>query len=171
MWAFAPIPSDGKIQFYKRDQADFGFLSNYCLAPVEINGVNWPHIEAYYQSRKSENPAYHARILEREKPSWSKYVGDSRIGHPRLSKKSWFRKRPQDFRADWEQVKVDEMRIALRAKFTQHTPLRLSLLATGSAKIIEDCSTDFFWGVGEDGSGENWLGRLLMALRTDLARR
>lgn len=166
--AFPPIPQDGTIRFYKRDRPDFGFLSNFYIAPVEIEGRTWPHTEAFYQSRKSRNPDYHSRILEREKPSWSKYVGDSRIGDSKLAEQSWFRTHPEDLRADWEQIKLEVMQVALRAKFTQHIHLRWSLIATGTADIIEDSTSDYFWGCGTNGLGENWLGRLLMDLRRQL---
>jgi N-glycosidase YbiA len=163
--AFPPIPEDGTIRFYKRDRPDFGFLSNFHIAPVEIEGTIWPHSEAFYQSRKSENPEYHARILQHEKASWSKYVGDSRTGDSEIAAQSWFRTRPEDLRTDWDQIKIEVMRVALRAKFMQHEHLRLSLIATCNAVIIEDSASDYFWGSGADGSGENWLGRLLMELR------
>ena len=55
---------------------------------------------------------------------------------------------------------------ALIAKFTQNKNLRLALLNTDSALLIEDSSTDYFWGYGEDGRGENMLGNLLMELLT-----
>lgn len=92
-------------------------------------------------------------------------VGDSRIGDSKLTKQSSFRTSPEDLLADWDQIKINVMRVALRAKFTQHDHLRLSLIATGNAEIIEDSASDYFWGSGADGSGENWLGRLLMELR------
>lgn len=168
--AFPPIPLDGEIRFYKRDRPDFGFLSNFFVAPVTINGVTWAQTEAYYQAQKSANPDYHARIQESDKPSWSKYVGDSRIGHPKLAKKSWFRQHPDDLRADWDNVKLDVMRVALQAKFTQHDFLRRSLLNTRDSEIIEDSASDYFWGEGQDGSGDNWLGRLLMDLRVILTK-
>ncbi len=167
-WAFPPIPLDGEVRFYKRDRPDFGFLSNFHVAPVVIEGVSWAHTEAYYQAQKSKNPEYHARIRENEKPSWSKYVGDSRIGHRKISQQSWFRKHPEDLRSDWNEIKLDVMRVALRAKFTQHQSLSRSLLMTGKARIVEDSASDYFWGIGADGSGENWLGRLLMDLRAEV---
>ena len=163
--AFPPIPADGQILFYKRDREDFGYLSNFYISPVEIEGVRYPHTEAYYQSQKSYSLDYRARILEKDRPSWSKYVGDSRLGHPKLSGKSWFRQRPEDLRADWDEVKLSVMRTAVRAKFTQNRNLMKALMRTDDAKIIEDSASDEFWGCGSDGSGKNWLGVILMECR------
>ena len=41
-------------------------------------------------------------------------------------------------------------------------------MRTGDAEIVEDSAFDTFWGVGGDGTGLNWLGRILMETRTAL---
>lgn len=166
--AFPVVPADNRVLFFDRDRADFGFLSNFHPCRLHIDGRDWPHVEAYYQSQKSTNPAYHAEILKKEKPSWAKYVGDSRIGDPRLARKSWFRKHPEDLRSDWDTIKVDTMRTALHAKFTQHRDLQRALLHTWPADLVEDAPRDRFWGSGTDGRGLNRLGTLLMELRAGL---
>lgn len=164
--AFPATPQDNKVMFYERGRLEFGFLSNFYPCRIEIDGHVWPHTEAYNQSQKSTNPDFHSRILEKSGPAWAKYVGDSRIGDPRISRKSWFRKHPDDLRSDWDEVKVSVMVTALHAKFTQNKNLRLSLLSTSPAELIEDSSKDAFWGVGENGGGETMLGILLMELRS-----
>lgn len=165
---FPPIPKDNRILFFKRDRMDYFFLSNFFPCPLEIDGKKWPHTEAYYQARKSKNPLYHERILQKDKAWWAKYVGDSRIGDPKIAKKSWFKKYPDDLRDDWDDIKAGAMEKALYAKFTQHDYLKQALLKTAPAKIIEDSPNDFYWGMGHDGSGRNRLGNMLMQLREDL---
>ena len=39
------------------------------------------------------------------------------------------------------------------------------LLRTGQIPLVENTSVDMFWGNGEDGTGSNMLGYLLMKLR------
>lgn len=78
------------------------------------------------------------------------------------------RNRKKKLRADWEAVKLDIMRKALRAKFTQHEELRAVLISTGDADIIEHTANDSFWGDGGDGTGRKMLGQLLMELREEL---
>jgi ribA/ribD-fused uncharacterized protein len=46
--------------------------------------------------------------------------------------------------------------------------LRVILLATGEAKLVEHTSNDAYWGDGGDGSGKNMLGRVLMEVRERL---
>ena len=166
--AFPPIPEDNRILFYKRDRADYGFLSNFFQTNVEIDGIIWPHTEAYYQAQKSEYPEYREKILQNLKPSWSKYVGDSRIGAQNIAKKTWFRKYLADLRPDWEEVKLSVMRKAVKAKYSMNTNLRRALFKTQNTLVIEDSMTDEFWGIGQQGSGKNWLGILLMDCRSEL---
>ena len=60
------------------------------------------------------------------------------------------------------------MRNALMAKFTTHSDLRDALLATGDEELVENAPTDYFWGCGKLGGGQNMLGKLLMATRQAL---
>jgi ribA/ribD-fused uncharacterized protein len=60
------------------------------------------------------------------------------------------------------------MRKAVRAKFTQHPDLRAILLGTGDARLVEHTENDSYWGDGGDGSGKNWLGKILMEIREEL---
>ena len=168
--AFPRIPTDNKILFFSRDQVDFGFLSNFYLCDLHIDQHYWPHVEAYYQAQKSENSQFQDEILKKENPSWSKYVGDSRIGDRRLSKKSWFRKHPEDLRPDWAQIKIEVMKKALNAKFTQNINLQLALLNTLPAELVEDSENDSFWGTGKENDGKNILGNLLMDIRSGIKK-
>ena len=42
------------------------------------------------------------------------------------------------------------------------------MLSTGDSKIYEHTKNDKYWADGEDGSGKNMLGILLMKLREEL---
>jgi N-glycosidase YbiA len=53
-------------------------------------------------------------------------------------------------------------------KFSQHPDLATLLLATGDAELIEDSPFEPFWGIGLDGTGLNWAGRVLMEVREQL---
>lgn len=54
------------------------------------------------------------------------------------------------------------------AKFTQHADLQKILLGTGKEVLIEDTTDDAYWGWGTSKVGENKLGRILMAIRTEI---
>jgi ribA/ribD-fused uncharacterized protein len=78
-------------------------------------------------------------------------------------------------RKDWEDVSIEIMRGLLKQKFT-YSILRRKLLSSFSATLIEGNTWhDNFWGncvCGErpecEAPGQNWLGKLLMEIRTSL---
>lgn len=78
------------------------------------------------------------------------------------------RDRKKKLRRDWESAKVSLMTDAVRAKFTQHEELRVLLLGTVDAKIVEHTENDDYWGDGGDGRGRNMLGQILMRVRAEL---
>ena len=78
------------------------------------------------------------------------------------------RDRAKPLRADWESVKDDIMREAVRAKFTQHADLRSLLLSTGDSTLVEHTTKDSYWADAGDGSGKNRLGEILMEIRVEL---
>lgn len=139
------------IKFWKTLDK-WGEFSNFYRFPVTINGKEWKSTEHYYQAMKFIDPKIQQHIADQTIPRLAADEG-----------------RRTDFplRADWETVKDDVMRIALRAKFS-NPELRYLLLSTGDEKIVEDSPTDPYWGVGKDGSGKNMLGILLMELREQL---
>jgi len=71
-------------------------------------------------------------------------------------------------RADWNDVKVEKMRMIIRAKALQHEYVRRKLLATGDRELVENSWRDDFWGWGPNRTGQNMLGRLWMDLRAEL---
>ena len=60
------------------------------------------------------------------------------------------------------------MRAAVRQKFTTHKDIQQTLLDTGDEEIVEHAPSDYYWGIGADGSGKNMLGRILMEVRDQL---
>lgn len=170
MGEFPIIPADGRILYFGRDRGAFGYLSHFHPAPVCLDGETWPTVEHYYQAQKSRDPAYREAIRTAVSPGLAKRLAAPADAPRRISEQSWFRKHAASPREDWSEVKLDIMRRADWAKFTQHRELTEQLLATGSAMLIEDSPFEPFWGVGRDGTGLNWAGRVLMEVRERLGR-
>ena len=84
-------------------------------------------------------------------------------------------------RVNWEDIRLRVMTGVIRLKFRQHDELQKQLLETGESYIYADARKDApenvdddgtlesmrFWGV-LDGEGENWIGNILMDIRSDL---
>jgi hypothetical protein len=140
------------IEFYStRDQ--YGEFSNFAAFPFRLEGKLWPTSEHYFQAQKFDDEVYRERIREASSPMIA-----ARLGRSRKVK----------IRSDWDSAKIDVMRCAVRAKFEAHDELQALLLSTGDEIIMEAAAGDDFWGSGADGSGKNWLGRILMDLRVEL---
>lgn len=139
-----------EIRFY-RATGDYGFLSNLYPAEIRFDGERFPSSEYAYQFGKPNKPEIALWLLAAPTASLC-----AQAAHALL---------PWQVRQGWAGLKVERMRQVLRAKFEQHVDLALRLAETGAARLVEESTTDAFWGVGKKGTGKNMLGELLMELR------
>ncbi len=141
-----------EIRFYLVNDC-FGEFSNFAPYPILLDGKIWPTAEHYFQAQKFAGTPYEEEIRLVESPMQAAKMG---------------RDRNRPLRPDWDAVKIDIMRSAVHAKFSQNDGLRHLLIETGDAILIEHTTNDSFWGDG-GGSGKNMLGLILMEVRSDLA--
>ncbi len=134
-----------QIHFY-RPKEPYGEFSNFSPHPIELDGKVWPTSEHYFQAQKFGGTEHEERIRLAKSPMVAAAIG---------------RNRDLPLRRDWERVKEDVMRTALKAKFTQHPTLRELLLSTRKAEVVEHTPRDRYWGDGGNGRGKNRLGELL----------
>lgn len=144
-----------QINFYSVADA-YGEFSNFAPYPITLAKKRWPTSEHYFQAMKFDDSKVKEKIRKTKSPAVAAKLG---------------RDRKTPIRRNWDGMRVNVMRDALRAKFTQHGELTQLLLATGEAKLVEHTENDAYWGDGGDGSGSNMLGRLLMELRSELRGR
>ena len=140
---------ESDIFFWTRHD-EYGALSNFTRAPIEVDGKLWPTSEHYYQGMKSDRLDEQEMIRLLGTPKEAKFAGY----HVSL-------------RSNWELLKERYMLTALRAKFTQHEHLKQALLSTGYARLHENSPWDKYWGY-VDGKGKDRLGQLLMQVREEL---
>ena len=130
---------------------EFRWLSNFW--PVSIthaDGITYPSSEHAYMASKTLDMSIRREVAT------LKTAGDAK----RFGRKI-------KLRADWEEVKRNEMLSVLRLKF-QDPLLRIKLINTGDARLIEGNTWgDTYWGVC-NGQGQNVLGQLLMLVRDEI---
>ena len=148
------VPEEAKpiIRFYSAS-AEHGELSNFAPYAITLKGKRWPTSEHYFQAQKFLTARDQEEIRTASTPMLAARRG---------------RERKRKLRRAWERAKIGVMREAVEAKFRQHDELRVLLLDTGNATLIEHTENDDFWGDGGDGTGRNELGRILMAVRERL---
>ena len=156
------------ICYFGRDRDLYGFMSHFEPSPIELDGERWPTVEHFYQSQKSFDPEYRAAIRAAAAPGAAKQLATAARADGTNAATSWFARTGRTPRPDWAEIKLDLMRRADSAKFTQNPVLAARLIETGEAELIEDSPYDAFWGTGPNGDGLNWAGRILMEIREAL---
>lgn len=132
-------------------KSEYSFLSNFYPVRIEYKGNLYLTLEHAMQAAKTTNDRDRRFVNQNCNPAEAKKRG-------RLIK----------LRPDWEAVKLDVVRDLLRIKFAPGSKLASKLLATGDAELVEgNKHGDTFWGVCR-GVGLNWLGVLLMQIRSEL---
>ncbi|HZS86259.1 MAG TPA: NADAR family protein [Chloroflexota bacterium] len=141
------------IYFYSTREEPYGCFSNFSRHGFELDGLYWPTSEHYFQAQKFAGTPHLEAVRRAPTPKMAAEIG---------------RDRSRPLRSDWEEVKDDVMRRAVRRKFEVHADLRALLLDTGDEPIVENAPRDYYWGCGADGSGKNMLGTILMEVRDSL---
>jgi len=146
-------PTEEPVYFYST-KGEFGCFSNFYRESLEFAGRVWKSSEHAYQAMKFRytDKEQFEKIFEARTPREAADLG---------------RDRSHRIHSNWEQIKYRLMKAVVKAKFIQHQELRHTLLSTGQRHIAEHCR-DKIWGDNLDGSGTNWLGKILMEVRDEL---
>ena len=164
------------IEFYRANEKPYGAFSNLYRREIEIHGCQFPTVEHAYQSLKPRDPRVRDWLMSAPAPSLvalaahvlpSDDVDPTQIMGRTADALLGFHTRP-----GWSRLRYPWMLACLRAKFEQHADLRELLLATHDSQIIEagriDDDAGRRWGI-VNGRGHNYLGRMLMRVRSQMA--
>ncbi len=130
----------------------YRFLSNFYPVLIKRKNLYYRSVEHAYQATKTLNPQLRKEIAELKSPGKAKRMGARLVLRPH-----------------WDLMKLDVMKGLNRIKF-QQIALKTMLLSTGDTHLEEGNKWgDTFWGT-VDGKGENHLGKILMEIRSELAK-
>jgi len=136
-------------------EGQYRFLSNFYPSPLEYEGEEYQTVEHAFQAAKTHDPVMREAIRGAATPGRAKQLG-----------------RVAELRQDWDGVRLTVMEEILSIKFSD-PKLKEALLATGKQTLIEGNTwKDKYWGAEWEAGewvGENHLGKILMALRAQLA--
>ncbi|GMP21873.1 hypothetical protein CsSME_00000119 [Camellia sinensis var. sinensis] len=158
---------ESSIIFFYKTWDPYGAFSNFSPHAIQMpcesgNYLTWPSVEHYYQAHKFvgvNDPV--ARNCVEDIRSAKSPEEAARMG------RTMQRQHPDLVRSNWESVKIDVMYKALKCKFSIYPHLNSMLLSTAGSVLVEASPHDLFWGGGREGEGLNYLGRLLMQLRSE----
>lgn len=140
------------IYFYTTKD-EHGYCSNFSAHGIEVERKFWPTVEHYFQAQKFTDSSYQEKICRALTAKNALTLGHAR-------------KIP--LRENWDDIKDDVMYFAVKKKFSTHPKIKEKLLATFPEDIIESSPYDYYWGCGQDASGQNKLGKILMRVREEL---
>jgi ribA/ribD-fused uncharacterized protein len=132
----------------------FMYLSPFSAHRIEIWGESFPTLEhAYHAARVIPGPERDAiKNAKSPKDAW------------RIAQK--YKSNPTFAVPDFDKDAV--MEEIMRAKTAQHSDIVAILKESGDRELLKVYDTDYYWGTGADGSGENKIGKLWMKLRDEL---
>lgn len=142
------------IGFYPRE---FFCLDNFSSFGIIYKKHFYPTIEHAYQAEKFIKSA--PNIAEKIKKSLSAHDAQ-KIAYSNKGKVC----------LKWDDNKLKFMEKLLMLKIKQNLYVKQKLLETNNYLICEDSPKDSFWGIGENRTGRNELGKLWMKLRSDLQK-
>ncbi|MCR4331648.1 MAG: NADAR family protein [Sulfuricaulis sp.] len=146
-----------EIKFYRASEKPYGVFSNLYRRPISFEGHVFPTAEHAYQVGKARKKAVQVWLMEAPSPSLLAMAAHG-LYH-------W------DIAPGWSRNRRARMLNVVRAKFDQHPDLARILMDTGGARLIETATVDNEvnrrWGE-VNGKGQNWLGEILMMVRSEL---
>jgi len=147
---FSP-PEPEPLFVSRMDQSDP--LSSYSRHGFHLDDADWQTVEHYFQGMKFESPEQREAIRNTATPEEARKLAEEH---------------EQAVRKDWKKIQQTVMTRGIYIKCLTHPGVAQALLVTGSIKIVENSSYDYFWGCGRDGRGHNTFGQVLMAVRDKL---
>lgn len=131
----------------------YSFLSNFYPSPITIGGRTFQTVEHWYQANKATNETDFKKIMTAKSPSIAKFLG-----------------RSISIRPDWEDIKLEIMRVGLSAKFAR-PDMKENLRLVSDYSFVEGNNWhDNYWGnctcvrcASID--GQNMLGVMLSLVR------
>lgn len=143
-----PLPDrNAQIFFSTRHETHYAF-TNVSSHPVNYQGILYLTAEHLFQAMKFLN----------HQPAIADLVRNS--ADP--GRVAW--RYTDQMRRDWPTQHLFMLEQVLLLKFTQYPGLKMELLATGDAQLIQ-LGSDQFWSRQENGTGQNEFGRVLMRVR------
>jgi len=153
------LDTDTHVYFYEHE---FYVLSNFSAFRLQWREVDFDTSEHAYQFEKFYVPHPYWALVDIQRA-----IVQARSAHEarKIAERHARFQRPE-----WDTQRLAVMRDILRAKIDQHAYVHRKLLETGERVLVQDSWRDAYWGIGDDGTGANMLGKLWMEIRAELCK-
>lgn len=143
--------SDEPINFLENRFQD---LSPFSAHELEVDGEVFKTFEHAYQASRLKPGPERDAVKNTKCPMDAWREGQKYKNNPELL--------VDDYDKD---AMVEKL---FRLKLEQHPDIAKVLKASGDRELLKVYDTDYYWGTGADGGGENRMGRIWMKLRAEL---
>ena len=137
------------LYFYSSKEKH-GEFSNFADFGFEFQEKFYSTVEHFYQSQKFSDDDYSEKIRLASTPKIASELGKSRN---------------HKLKENWDEIKNDLMFLGVKLKFENNQEILETLIGTDDRLLIENSPYDKYWGIGQDGTGYNHLGTVLMRVR------
>jgi ribA/ribD-fused uncharacterized protein len=137
------------------------YFSPYTSHAIELDGETYPTVEHAYQCQRYTDQNIIEEIKSAKSPvkAWEASSTYKHLQIPEFKE---------------SQYKLDVMENLMTLKVKQHKDVRKALIDSGEAKIVKHVVTyppgDGFWDDGENGEGQNHIGKMWMKIREQLKK-
>jgi ribA/ribD-fused uncharacterized protein len=135
-------------------ESQFHYLSPFSAHALEMWGETFPTVEHAYQAARIKPGPERDAIKLATSPLQAWKLGQLYKHKPELQVSNF------DKNAVMEEL--------FRAKVAQHPEIREILEESGDRELQKHIETDSYWGTGQDGNGENRMGKLWMKIWAEL---
>lgn len=136
------------------------YFSPYSAHAIIVDGISYPTVEHAFQCARYADP----EIIEQVRSAASPVLAWKISAEHKSATVKGFSER-----------KLEIMRRLLELKAAQHEDVRRALEESGEMRIVKHITTgppaDGFWDDGEDGTGQNHIGRMWMEIRQSLRQK
>ncbi len=135
------------------------YFSPYTSHAIEIDGIVYPTVEHAYQCARYTDSKIINEISTAHSPvkAWETSTKYKYLQIPEFKSEDYKRK---------------IMKKLMRLKADQHEEVRKALIDSGDLEIVKHIVTyppgDGFWDDGEDGKGQNQIGKIWMEIRKEI---
>lgn len=133
----------------------YTYLSPFSAHQIEIWGELFPTVEHAYQAHRFKDSPEREAIKNAKSPSQAWMLAQEA-------------KKNSEIYIDYSREELAKVVEELfRAKCEQHQEIRQILEMTKGRGILKVFGKDSYWGTGEDGSGQNMMGKIWMKIRDE----
>lgn len=155
---------------------EFKLLSNYSNHRIGygLDGNNWKSVCHFYHYHKfgisKKSLKIKQEIFSANTPQEAEIIGTKKYQYPKnIFQRIFLKNRFVEIDGDWDTIKYKLLKKAILAKVIQYVDVRNCLMSTNNSLLVFH-SSNTFWGINDNGIGQNNLGLIFTEIRNSFLK-